>query len=85
MTMRQIAELEVATSHPVNLYQFMELYRPYAQIQFVVLHRPFLETVESHMDWDGGWEGHSHLIRGFMLLLQMLLERRYGLLFVWKA
>ena len=74
--MRQIAESEVAINHPVNLYQFVELYGPYAQIRFVVLHRPFLDTVASHMDWDGGWEGHSHLIRGFMVLLRRFLDER---------
>ncbi|KAL7518781.1 hypothetical protein ACHAWX_003587 [Stephanocyclus meneghinianus] len=76
MTMSQIVESEVAINHPVNLYQFVELYGRYAQIRFVVLHRPFLDTVASHMDWDGGWEGHSHLIMGFMMLLRRFLDER---------
>ena len=74
MTMNEIASSELAMEHPVNLYKFVELYGPYADIKFVVLHRPFLETVASHMDWDENVERHSNLIRGFMLILKQFLD-----------
>lgn len=75
MTMQQIAQSENAVNHPVNLYQFLELYGPHAQIKLVALHRPFLDTLASHVTWDGGWEGHSNVIRGFMMLLRTFLDK----------
>ena len=48
--------------------------KPYADIRFVVLHRPYLETVASHMDQDGTVEQHSNVLRGFMLLLRRFLD-----------
>ncbi len=43
-------------------------------MKFIVLHRPFLETIASHKDWDGGPKVHSNLIRGFMLMLRRFLD-----------
>ena len=40
----------------------------------MVLHRPYLETVASHMDSDGTVEQHSNVLRGFMLLLRRFLD-----------
>jgi len=74
MTMQQIAQSETAINHPVNLYDFLELVGPHAQIKFVALHRPYLDTLASHVTWDGGWEGHSNVIRGFMMLLRTFLD-----------
>ncbi|KAL3794041.1 hypothetical protein HJC23_003693 [Cyclotella cryptica] len=75
MTMQGIAQSDAAINHPVNLYQFLELYGPHARIKFVVLHRPYLDTLASHVTWDGGWEGHSNVIRGFMMLLRRFLDQ----------
>jgi hypothetical protein len=74
MTMNEIASSELALEHPVNLFKFVELYGMYADIKFVVLHRPFLETVASHKDWDESVLRHSNLIRGFMLILRRFLD-----------
>ncbi|KAL3803640.1 hypothetical protein HJC23_003694 [Cyclotella cryptica] len=75
MTMQGIAQSDAAINHPVNLYQFLELYGPHARIKFVVLHRPYLDMLASHVTWDGGWEGHSNVIRGFMMLLRRFLDQ----------
>ncbi len=74
LSMEEIAESETALNHPFNLSRFYETYSAYADIKFVVLHRPFLETIASHTDWDEGIEGHSNVIRGFMLLLRRFLD-----------
>lgn len=73
-SMEQIANDNNALNHPTNLYEFYEGYSPYADVKFVVLHRPFLETIASHHVWDGGAEGHSNVIRGFMLLLRRFVD-----------
>mmetsp|Transcript_1939 Transcript_1939/g.4029 ORF Transcript_1939/g.4029 Transcript_1939/m.4029 type:complete len:392 (+) Transcript_1939:297-1472(+) len=74
LSMQEIAESETALNHPFNLSRFYETYSPYADIKFVVLHRPYLETIASHTEWDEGIEGHSNVIRGFMLLLRRFLD-----------
>jgi len=79
MTPEQIATSEVALNHPTNLYQFYDAFSPYVDIKFIVLHRPYLETVASHLDFDLGPEGHSHVISGFLLLLsRFLMSNLYG-------
>jgi hypothetical protein len=74
MTPNDIANSDTANNHPFNLHQFTSLYEPYATIKYVVLHRPFLETIASHADWDGGVGGHEGVIRGFMLILRRFLD-----------
>jgi hypothetical protein len=74
MTMQEIAQAELALNHPTNLQSFVDVYSPHAEIKFVVLHRPFLETVASHTDVDEGSYGHSNVIRGFMLILRRFLD-----------
>jgi hypothetical protein len=61
----------------VNLYKFVELYGRHADVKFVVLQRPFLETVASHQDWDENVLRHSNLIRGFMLILRRFLDEHH--------
>ena len=73
-TMDVIANSDTALNHPTNLYKFMDSYAPYADVRFVVLHRPFMETIASHHGWDGGSAGHSNVIRGFLLLLRRFLD-----------
>jgi hypothetical protein len=48
--------------------------QPYADIRFVVLHRPYIETIASHADHDGNAEQHSNVLRGFMLLIRRFLD-----------
>lgn len=74
MTPEQIANTDEALAHPTNMNAFYQAYSPYVDIKFVVLHRPFLETIASHRDWDGGPETHSNIIRGFMLMLRRFLD-----------
>lgn len=74
MTAEEVADDPRAMSQPTDLTKFVKAYGPYAEIKFVVLHRPFLETIASHPSWDGGVEGHSNVIRGFMLILGRFLN-----------
>lgn len=74
MTPEEIADSPEANQQPLNLTAFVEAYSPYMDIKFIVLHRPFLETIASHSIWDGGAEGHSNVIRAFMLILSRFLK-----------
>ncbi|KAL7516906.1 hypothetical protein ACHAWX_001876 [Stephanocyclus meneghinianus] len=74
MSPEEIAESELAMEHPTNLYKFYDAYHPYADIKFIVLHRPFLETIASHRTWDDGPIGHSNIIRGFLILHSRFLN-----------
>lgn len=74
MSPEEIANSDEALQHPTNMNAFYQAYSPYVDIKFVVLHRPFLETVASHRDWDGGPEVHSNILRGFMLMLRRFLD-----------
>ena len=74
MSPEELANSWSANNQPTNLYQFYDAYRPYADVKFVVLHRPFLETIASHAKWDTGPAVHSNIIRGFMLILRRFLD-----------
>jgi hypothetical protein len=74
MSPEEIANTDEALSHPTNMNAFYRSYSPYVDIKFVVLHRPFLETIASHRNWDGGPITHSNIIRGFMLMLRRFLD-----------
>ena len=74
MTPQEIANDSDALNQPLNVTEFVHAYSPLVDIKFVVLHRPFLETIASHHSWDGGAESHSNIIRGFMLLLRKFLD-----------
>lgn len=74
MTPEEIANDAEAQTHPFNLPAFYRAYSPFADIKFVVLHRPFLETIASHADWDEGPIIHSNIIRGFMLVIRRFLD-----------
>mmetsp|Transcript_39818 Transcript_39818/g.67903 ORF Transcript_39818/g.67903 Transcript_39818/m.67903 type:complete len:417 (+) Transcript_39818:168-1418(+) len=74
MTPEEVANSDEALSHPTSMNAFYTAYSPFVDIKFVVLHRPFLETIASHRDWDGGPEIHSNIIRGFMLMLRRFLD-----------
>lgn len=73
MTPEEIAATESALNHPTNLYQFYEAFSPYVDIKFIVLHRPYVETIASHLGFDNGPEGHSTVISGFLILLSRFL------------
>lgn len=74
-TFEEVANDELAINHPVNLRQFYELYSQHAKVQFILLNRPFLETMASHAnDWGEEVVGRSNMIRGFMLILKRFLE-----------
>ncbi|KAL3805394.1 hypothetical protein HJC23_009101 [Cyclotella cryptica] len=74
MSPEEIAESELALDHPTNLFKFYDAYHPFADIKFIVLDRPFLETIASHRTWDDGPIGHSNIIRGFLILLSRFLN-----------
>ena len=79
MTPGEIAFSTSARNHPTNLWEFHDAFGPYADVRFVVLHRPYLETIASHPNFDGGPERHSVVISGFALLLgRFLAGHMYG-------
>jgi hypothetical protein len=79
MTPEQIASSDEALNHPTNLRVFLGAFGPHVDVRFVVLHRPYLETVASHPGFDGGPERHSAVIGGFILLLaRFLAGHMYG-------
>ena len=75
MTPEEIANNPEALEHPTDMNAFVKAYSPYVDIKFIVLHRPFLETIASHPSWDGGPIIHSNIIRGFMLILRRFLDQ----------
>jgi len=74
MTAEEIANNNEAQQQPFNVTAFVQAYSPYVDIKFIVIHRPFLETIASHHKWDEGPEVHSNVIRGFMLILHRFLN-----------
>jgi len=74
MTPEEIADSDEALRQPANMTAFIEAYSPYVDIKFMVLSRPFLETIASHKRFDGGPEIHSNVIRGFLLILRRFLD-----------
>ena len=73
MTPNEIASSPQALHHPTNLYEFYNAFSPYADVRFVVLHRPYLDTIASHAGFDSGPIPHSTVIIGFLLLLSRFL------------
>lgn len=73
MTPNEIASSPQALNHPTNLYEFYNAFSPYADVRFVVLHRPYLDTIASHTGFDSGPIPHSTVISGFLLLLSRFL------------
>ncbi len=74
MSPEEIANTTEALSHPTNLDAFYQSYSPHVDIKFIVLHRPFLETITSHRNWDGRPLTHLNIIRGFMFMLRRFLD-----------
>jgi hypothetical protein len=74
MTPEEIANSETGKNQPTDLYRFYKAYKPYAEVKFLVLHRPYLETIASHVGWDTGPVVHSNIIRGFMIILRRFLD-----------
>jgi hypothetical protein len=74
MTPEAIANSELALEHPTNLYKFYDAYHKYVDVKFIVLHRPFLETIASHRTWDTGPIPHSNIIQGFLILHRRFLD-----------
>lgn len=74
MTPEAIANSELALEHPTNLYKFYNAYSQHADVKFIALHRPFLETIASHRTWDTGPIPHSNIIQGFLILHSRFLD-----------
>ena len=74
MSPDEIADDYRALQQPLNVTAFVQAYSPYVDIKFVVIHRPFLETIASHYKWDGGAVTHSNVIHGFLLILRRFLD-----------
>ncbi|KAL7508586.1 hypothetical protein ACHAXN_005675 [Cyclotella atomus] len=74
MSPEEIADSESGNNQPTNLNAFYKAYSPYADVKFLVLHRPYLEVIASHAEWDTGPVVHSNIIRGFMIILRRFLD-----------
>ena len=74
MTPEEISITDTALNHPTNLYDFYSAFGPHVDVRFVVLHRPYMETIASHPKFDGGPRRHSAVIGGFILLLSRFLR-----------
>lgn len=74
MSPDEIANSDKALQHPMNVTAFVQAYSPYVDIKFLVIHRPFLETIASHHEWDGGALTHSNVIHGFLLIIRRFLD-----------
>ena len=74
MSPEDIANNDKAQQQPFNITAFVDAYSPYVDIKFVVIHRPFIETIASHIKWDGGAVTHSNIIHGFLLILSRFLN-----------
>lgn len=68
MTPEEIASSEEAMNHPTNLHRFQAAYGPYVDIKYIVLNRPYLDTIASHPGWDRGPTNHSTVISGLSLI-----------------
>jgi len=75
MPSEEIAKSKLALNHPFNLTAFYETYSKYADVKFVVLYRPYLETIASHADWDQTPVIHSEITRGFIYILRRFLDK----------
>ncbi len=73
MKPHEIASSPQALQHPTNLYEFYDAFSPHADVRFIVLHRPYLDTIASHAALDSGPVSHSTVISGFLLLLSRFL------------
>mmetsp|Transcript_56021 Transcript_56021/g.119121 ORF Transcript_56021/g.119121 Transcript_56021/m.119121 type:complete len:391 (-) Transcript_56021:443-1615(-) len=73
MSPEEISSSESALNHPTNLYKFYDAFSPHVDVRFVVLHRPYAETIASHLGFDRGPENHSNVISGYLLLLNRFL------------
>jgi hypothetical protein len=74
MSPDEIANNDKALRHPMDVTAFVRAYSPHVDIKFVVIHRPFLETIASHHEWDGGAAKHSNVIHGFLLIIRRFLD-----------
>lgn len=77
MSSEEIANSETAQRHPLNLTAFYEIYSTYADVKFIVLHRPYLELIASHADWFKSVISHSQVTRGFLYILRRFLDYNY--------
>jgi len=74
MSMHDIVESQDAMSYPRNLELFLEAYSLFAEIHFVAIHRPFLDSLASHENWYQNINLYSNLIGGFMMILNLFLD-----------
>ena len=73
LTPEGIAGDELALRHPTSLQRFYDAYSPYADVKFVVLHRPYLDTIASHVKYELGPKMHSTVVGGFLIILSRFL------------
>ena len=71
MTATEIASSLKKHPHPIDLKAFAQDFSPFADVRYVVLHRPFINTVVAHHDFGGN---HATVIRGNLMYLAELLR-----------
>ena len=75
MSVEDIANSDEANNHPINLPDFYRAYSLYADVKFVVIHRPYLSTIASHAEWDTGPVVHSRIIWAYLVILNRFLGK----------
>mmetsp|Transcript_30562 Transcript_30562/g.69024 ORF Transcript_30562/g.69024 Transcript_30562/m.69024 type:complete len:453 (+) Transcript_30562:168-1526(+) len=75
MSVDDIANSGEANNHPINLPAFYRAYSLYADVKFVVIHRPYLSTIASHAEWDTGPVVHSRIIWAYLVILNRFLGK----------
>lgn len=76
MTPQEIAAQLHEDPHPVDLLEFANQFSPFAQIRFVVLHRPYINTVVSRIKFDKTTDVHAHVVSGNLIYLESILRHQ---------
>ena len=68
------AKAYLTTCRPLDLLQdFARTFAPFANVQFIVLHRPYINTSDvAHFTFDGSTRAHAKVISGHLLYLSSL-------------
>jgi len=74
MTVEEIAQDVLDSGRPTNLQTMLQVFGPYADIKFIALHRPYLDTIAHFAHKDGGAVLHSKMIAGHMMAFSQFLN-----------
>lgn len=69
MTAAEIAAHLKLNPNPISLIDLPQLFEPFADVHYILLHRQWLNTVASHPYFDGGFAEHGRVISGYQQYL----------------